>query len=44
MQPFDYAGGRLTAEGVAIADIAASVGTPFYLYPAAALTQQYQSP
>lgn len=43
MQPFPYVGGQLTAEGVAVASVAASVGTPFSLYSAAALTQHYQS-
>ncbi|MHB8454924.1 MAG: diaminopimelate decarboxylase [Acidiferrobacterales bacterium] len=32
MNPFDYRGGRLHAEGVALADIAARLGTPCYVY------------
>ena len=38
---FSYRGGQLHAEGVPIAQIAAVVGTPFYVYSAAAFTAQY---
>jgi len=38
---FAHHGGRLHAEGVPIARIAATVGTPFYVYSAAAFTAQY---
>ncbi len=41
MNHFDYRGGVLHAEDVAIADIAASVGTPFYCYSTATLTRHY---
>lgn len=40
---FDYRGGELFAENVAIETIAASVATPFYLYSAAAFAAQYRS-
>src|SRR5438067_1569876 len=40
---FLYRGGRLHAEDVAVAEIAAAVGTPFYLYSAAALAARYHS-
>ena len=43
MLHFDYSDGALHAEGVSLADIAASVGTPFYCYSAAALESQYKS-
>lgn len=42
MDHFLYKTGHLMAEDVAIADIAASVGTPFYVYSAATLTRHYQ--
>ncbi len=42
MDHFIYKGGRLYAEGVAIADIAAQVGTPFYCYSAATLTRHFK--
>jgi len=38
---FDYRGGVLHAEDVAIPDIAAAVGTPFYCYSTATLTRHY---
>jgi diaminopimelate decarboxylase len=40
---FAYRGGRLHAEDVPVADIAAAVGTPFYLYSAAGLAAQYRA-
>jgi len=40
---FRYRGGALHAEDVPIADIAAAVGTPFYLYAGAALTARYRA-
>ena len=42
MDHFLYKGGILHAEDVAIPDIAAQVGTPFYVYSAATLTRHYQ--
>jgi diaminopimelate decarboxylase len=42
MDHFLYKDGHLMAEGVALADIAAAVGTPFYVYSAATLTRHYQ--
>jgi diaminopimelate decarboxylase len=39
MDHFLYRNGRLMAEDVALSDIAASVGTPFYCYSAATLTR-----
>lgn len=41
MNHFDYVDGALHAEGVAVADIAARVGTPFYCYSTATLTRHY---
>ncbi|MFN3723260.1 MAG: diaminopimelate decarboxylase [Paracoccaceae bacterium] len=41
MDHFLYHNGLLHAEDVAIADIAATVGTPFYCYSAATLTRHY---
>ncbi|MDA0661204.1 MAG: diaminopimelate decarboxylase [Proteobacteria bacterium] len=41
MSEFDYRDGILHAEGVAIPEIAAAVGTPFYCYSSAALTRRY---
>ncbi|NEX46175.1 diaminopimelate decarboxylase [Pseudotabrizicola algicola] len=41
MDHFLYRNGLLHAEDVAIADIAATVGTPFYCYSAATLTRHY---
>ncbi len=42
MDHFIYKNGALHAEDVAIADIAAAVGAPFYVYSAATLTRHYQ--
>jgi diaminopimelate decarboxylase len=39
---FSYRGDELNAEGVAVSRIATAVGTPFYLYSAAAFTAQYR--
>ncbi len=41
MDHFLYRNGHLHAEDVAIADIAAEVGTPFYVYSTATLTRHY---
>jgi diaminopimelate decarboxylase len=41
MNHFDYVDGRLHAEGVALDDIAAHVGTPFYCYSTATLARHY---
>src|SRR5262249_9709629 len=40
---FFYRGDELHAEGIAVSRIAAAVGTPFYLYSAAAFAAQYRS-
>ncbi len=42
MDHFLYRNGRLMAEDVDLAHIAASVGTPFYCYSAATLTRHFQ--
>jgi diaminopimelate decarboxylase len=42
MDHFLYKNAQLMAEDVAIADIAAAVGTPFYVYSAATLTRHYR--
>ena len=42
MDHFIYKSGILHAEDVAIPDIAAAVGAPFYVYSAATLTRHYQ--
>ncbi|MCI5113170.1 MAG: diaminopimelate decarboxylase [Marivita sp.] len=42
MDHFLYRNGELYAEDVPVADIAAAVGTPFYLYSTATLTRHYQ--
>lgn len=42
MDHFLYRNGSLHAEDVALSDIAASVGTPFYCYSAATLTRHYR--
>ncbi len=42
MDHFLYRDGELYAEDVPVADIAAAVGTPFYLYSTATLTRHYQ--
>jgi diaminopimelate decarboxylase len=39
---FLYRNGALYAEDVAVADIAAAVGTPFYVYSTATLTRHFQ--
>ncbi|MCR9149288.1 MAG: diaminopimelate decarboxylase [Rhodobacteraceae bacterium] len=41
MDHFVYRGGTLHAEDVPVADIAATVGTPFYLYSRATLERHY---
>ena len=41
MDHFLYRNGHLHAEDVALSEIAASVGTPFYCYSAATLTRHY---
>ena len=42
MDHFTYKNGQLHAEDVAIAEIAATVGTPFYVYSTATLTRHYR--
>lgn len=42
MHHFDYRGGILHAEDVAIPDIAAAIGTPFYCYSSATLERHYR--
>jgi diaminopimelate decarboxylase len=42
MHHFDYRGGALHAEGVALDRLAATVGTPFYCYSTATLTRHYK--
>jgi diaminopimelate decarboxylase len=42
MDHFIYRHGQLHAEDVMIADIAATVGTPFYVYSTATLTRHYR--
>ena len=42
MHHFEYRDGTLCAEGVALKDIAASVGTPFYCYSTATLERHYR--
>jgi diaminopimelate decarboxylase len=39
---FQYRNGALTAENVRLADIAAAIGTPFYVYSAGALRRSYR--
>ncbi|MGL4319717.1 MAG: diaminopimelate decarboxylase [Paracoccaceae bacterium] len=41
MDHFTYKNGHLHAEDVAVAEIASSVGTPFYVYSTATLTRHY---
>jgi diaminopimelate decarboxylase len=43
MTHFPYVNGQLHVEGVALAKIAEAVGTPFYCYSTAALTDHYQA-
>ena len=42
MNHFDYRGGVLHAEDVAIPEIAAALGTPFYLYSTATLLRHFR--
>jgi diaminopimelate decarboxylase len=42
MHHFDYRGGVLHAEGIALDRLAAAVGTPFYCYSTATLTRHYK--
>ena len=42
-EPFAYRDGELCVEALPVAGIAASVGTPFYLYSAASFTAQYRA-
>lgn len=42
MDFFNYKNGRLHGEGVALADIADHVGTPFYAYSTATLTRHFE--
>lgn len=42
MDHFQYAGGRLFAENVAVERIAAAVGTPFYCYSSATVERHYR--
>ena len=42
MNHFEMKNGALFAEDVAIADIAAAVGTPFYCYSTATLERHYR--
>jgi diaminopimelate decarboxylase len=42
MDHFQYKNGTLHAEDVAIPDISAAVGTPFYVYSTATLTRHYR--
>ncbi len=42
MQHFEYRNGRLYAEDVDLAEIAATVGTPFYCYSTATLTRHFR--
>ena len=42
MDHFLYLNGELHAEDVVIADIASSVGTPFYVYSTATLTRRFK--
>ncbi len=42
MDHFTYRGGALFAEDVPVAEIAAAVGTPFYVYSTATLTRHFQ--
>ena len=43
MSQFAYRNGALHVEDVAIAEIAGAVGTPFYCYSSAALTESYEA-
>jgi diaminopimelate decarboxylase len=43
MEAFHYQDGRLYAEGVALADIAASVGTPVYVYSRSMIEERWHA-
>tara|TARA_Y100000588_G_scaffold349423_1_gene399784 strand:- start:188 stop:1450 length:1263 start_codon:yes stop_codon:yes gene_type:complete len=43
MTQFNYREGRLFAEDVDIVEIASNIGTPFYCYSKAAITEQYEA-
>lgn len=43
MTHFPYVDGRMCAEGVALERIAAEIGTPFYCYSSASLTERYRA-
>ena len=43
MDHFNYRGGALFAEDVAVADISAAVGTPFYCYSTATLQRHFKA-
>ena len=42
MDHFNYRNGQLYAEDVSVAEIAESVGTPFYVYSTATLVRHFQ--
>ena len=42
MDHFNYRNGQLHAEDVSVAEIAESVGTPFYVYSTATLVRHFQ--
>ena len=42
MHHFEYIDGLMHSEDIAISDLAASVGTPFYCYSSATLSRHYQ--
>src|SRR5512137_7861 len=42
MHHFDYRGGALYAEDVAVSELADRVGTPFYCYSAATIRRHFQ--
>jgi len=42
MDFFNYKNGHLHGEGVALADVAAEIGTPFYAYSTATLTRHFE--
>ena len=43
MGTFDYKNGQLTCGGIAIADIEAKVGTPFFVYDLEAIEAEFKS-
>src|SRR5262245_65440441 len=43
MRPVNYDGGRLTCDGIVLADIAAQAGTPCYVYSASAILANYHA-